>query len=110
MQRTVASLATGLRHAQCPIGKNRQEHEEGVEDRTIPYPLNVQLWWGWEDGMVPRKGQCEWRLHITSHQNHQSCTDAVLVVWFNKTISGHPNEIRVEMHDVPDGDHTDLSA
>lgn len=30
------------------------------------------------------------------------------VVWFNKTIEAFPDAISVEVHDVPDGDHTDL--
>ncbi|ORY35505.1 Alpha/Beta hydrolase protein [Naematelia encephala] len=49
-------------------------------------PLSCEIWWGWQDGMVPRKGQ----------------------IWFNKVISAHPDYIKVKIRDVPDGDHTDL--
>jgi hypothetical protein len=31
----------------------------------IPRPLDVQLFWGWEDQMVPRKGQREPLCHAT---------------------------------------------
>jgi hypothetical protein len=29
--------------------------QEGSVSRRIP----IHIWWGWLDGMVPRKGQCE---------------------------------------------------
>lgn len=48
--------------------------------------LDIQIWWGWEDMMVPRKGQ----------------------LWFNKTLSRFPGELAVTVHDVPTGDHSDL--
>ena len=32
----------------------------------------------------------------------------ILVVWFNKVVQAHPEAIAVDIHDVPDGDHTDL--
>jgi hypothetical protein len=29
-------------------------------------------------------------------------------VWFNKTMMGYPKQITLVIHDIPDGDHTDL--
>lgn len=63
-------------------------------------PLNMQVWWGWQDAMVPRPGQRE-RPRASKH-------GADDVVWFNRTVSEFPDRIKVTVHDVPDGDHTDL--
>ncbi|KAK1927202.1 hypothetical protein DB88DRAFT_507302 [Papiliotrema laurentii] len=48
--------------------------------------LDVDIWWGLRDKMVPRQGQ----------------------LWFTKTVKSHPDEIAVEVHEVADGDHSDL--
>ncbi|WVR09508.1 hypothetical protein IAU60_006576 [Kwoniella sp. DSM 27419] len=49
-------------------------------------PVEIDVWWGWLDDMVPRKGQ----------------------LWFNKVLGGHPKTITLRVHDVEDGTHTDL--
>ncbi|WWC71478.1 uncharacterized protein I206_105436 [Kwoniella pini CBS 10737] len=54
--------------------------------RKIPYPIEIEIWWGWLDDMVPRKGQ----------------------IWFNKILGSYPDAIDLRIHDVEDGDHTDL--
>ncbi|ORX38407.1 Alpha/Beta hydrolase protein [Kockovaella imperatae] len=81
LENSVADLARVLADAQS-TGRRRNE-DDGL---PIPRPLNVHIWWGWEDGMVPRQGQ----------------------LWFNKVIQSHPKKLRVEVHNVPDGDHGDL--
>lgn len=76
LEQTITTLATKLQTA----GMDRPGTEKGL-------PLiDVDVWWGWEDNMVPRKGQ----------------------LWFNKTLGRYPREMRLKVHDVPDGDHTDL--
>lgn len=48
--------------------------------------LTISVWWGGEDGMVPRNGQ----------------------EWLNKLLSKYPTEIELIVHHVEDGDHGDL--
>lgn len=31
----------------------------GKEDDGAPARIPLHIWWGWQDSMVPRKGQCE---------------------------------------------------
>lgn len=66
-------LATQIRSGRAGMG----------QEKAI---LDVNVWWGWEDAMVPRKRQ----------------------LWFNKTLGRYPGELMLEIHDVPEGDHTDL--
>nr|ODN91925.1 hypothetical protein L203_01179 [Cryptococcus depauperatus CBS 7841] len=50
------------------------------------HPLKLHVWWGWQDDMVPRKGQ----------------------IWFNNLVQGYSGMIDLAIHDVPNGDHVDL--
>lgn len=59
---------------------------DGVGKGEAPGELDVRIWWGWLDTMVPRKGQ----------------------IWFNRNIERYPERIKVQIRDVADGDHTDL--
>jgi len=61
-----------------------QEKGSGKEGKRRR--LKMHVWWGWQDGMVPRKGQ----------------------LWLNKTLSAHAQIIDLQIHDVPNGDHNDL--
>lgn len=72
LEQTITKLSTLLRSS-TPKG----------EKKAV---LDVHVWWGWEDNMVPRKGQ----------------------LWFNKTLNRCPGELKLTVHDVPNGDHTDL--
>ncbi|TYJ55771.1 hypothetical protein B9479_003549 [Cryptococcus floricola] len=54
----------------------------------VKWPLEVNVWWGWLDDMVPRKGQ----------------------LWFNDRVGQYGDAIKLSIHDVPDGDHADLLA
>lgn len=74
LEASVSAVVAGLIDAQT-----------GGQD-SIPYPLQVELWWGWQDALVPRPGQ----------------------LWFNRVITSYPNAIKVNIHDIPDGDHNDL--
>ncbi|GFZ50912.1 hypothetical protein JCM24511_08670 [Saitozyma sp. JCM 24511] len=89
--KAVADLAGAIVAAQgagseTPRTKPAAEKAQSPDSSAVRCPLDIQLWWGWKDGMVPRKGQ----------------------LWFNKVIGAHPGAIRVTVHDVPDGDHTNL--
>ncbi|WVF67572.1 hypothetical protein IAT40_002330 [Kwoniella sp. CBS 6097] len=68
------------------FGAASAEKGNGLKSKTVPSPIDVHVWWGWEDDMVPRKGQ----------------------LWFNKVIGAYPGMINLTIHDVEDGDHTDL--
>jgi hypothetical protein len=50
MEANFSALAAALTNAQA--GEKKDE-----DIKRIPRPLDVQLFWGWEDRMVPRKGQ-----------------------------------------------------
>ncbi|WVQ72118.1 hypothetical protein IAR50_001663 [Cryptococcus sp. DSM 104548] len=54
----------------------------------VRYPLEMSVWWGWLDDMVPRKGQ----------------------LWFNDLVGRYGDAIKLSIHNVPDGDHADLLA
>lgn len=75
-QKSIADLASVLQTRESSAG---DADDEGRR-------LEMHVWWGWEDTMVPRNGQ----------------------LWFNKTMVGYPKQITLVIHDIPDGDHTDL--
>ncbi|ADV23567.1 hypothetical protein I305_01473 [Cryptococcus gattii E566] len=58
-------------------------HVNGVKD-----PLEMHVWWGWMDDMVVRKGQ----------------------LYFNQLVGRYSGVIDLFVHDVPDGDHSDLMS
>ncbi|WWC63394.1 uncharacterized protein I303_105994 [Kwoniella dejecticola CBS 10117] len=64
-------------------GRTKRKHSR---HRKVPYKMEIEVWWGWLDDMVPRKGQ----------------------LWFNKILGSYPETIDLRVHDVEDGDHTDL--
>ncbi|WVQ95057.1 hypothetical protein IAU59_002149 [Kwoniella sp. CBS 9459] len=68
------------------VGEISEDKDKELKSRTVPSPISVHVWWGWEDDMVPRKGQ----------------------LWFNKVMGSYPGIIDLTVHDVEDGDHTDL--
>nr|XP_031864044.1 uncharacterized protein CI109_000688 [Kwoniella shandongensis]KAA5531116.1 hypothetical protein CI109_000688 [Kwoniella shandongensis] len=80
-----SSVSKSLREGQQPP---KDGNEVEAEKKTVPNPLIVDVWWGWEDDMVPRKGQ----------------------LWFNNVVGAYPGLMNLRIHDVPDGDHTDLLA
>ncbi|OCF44038.1 hypothetical protein I317_02146 [Kwoniella heveanensis CBS 569] len=67
-------------------GAATAEKDKETKNRRAPVPIDVHVWWGWEDDMVPRKGQ----------------------LWFNKIMGAYPDTVNLTIHDVKDGDHTDL--
>ncbi|OCF31536.1 hypothetical protein I316_06735 [Kwoniella heveanensis BCC8398] len=67
-------------------GAATAEKDKETKNRRVPVPIDVHVWWGWEDDMVPRKGQ----------------------LWFNKIMGAYPDTVNLTIHDVEDGDHTDL--
>jgi hypothetical protein len=76
---------TGYRHLEIAVedlATRLWTREDGVRAGK----LDVRIWWGWRDTMVPRKGQ----------------------LWFNRNIERYPDLIQVKTRDVEDGDHTDL--
>lgn len=75
LERAVDQLAKQLRSRQAVDGTQES-----------PVPLDIRIWWGWQDTMVPRKGQ----------------------LWFNRNMKRYPDVIQVVERDVLDGDHTDL--
>ncbi|WVQ80175.1 hypothetical protein IAT38_002280 [Cryptococcus sp. DSM 104549] len=87
----VASKAREEAGEQGEAGEGEEEGEESDgkvsgETGRVHFPLEMHVWWGWQDEMVPRAGQ----------------------LWFNKVVEAYPGAINVTIHDVPDGDHTDL--
>ncbi|KAK8854694.1 hypothetical protein IAR55_003433 [Kwoniella newhampshirensis] len=96
LETATSDLAATIEFAQLS-SSNKVEKADPHENRLIagdtqrkevPHPLMVDVWWGWEDDMVPRKGQ----------------------LWFNLVVGAFPGCIDLRIHDVPDGDHTDLLA
>ncbi|KAK4687023.1 hypothetical protein P7C73_g3105, partial [Tremellales sp. Uapishka_1] len=77
---TVQSLADQLRRAAST------DTGEPASDTEIPARLKIDVWWGAKDGMVPRNGH----------------------LWLNELLRRRGEEIQFEVHNVPDGDHTDL--
>lgn len=59
--------------------------------------LSLDVWWGGQDGMVPRNGQGRLFALIL-----------LTVEWLNKAFAAHPKEIKFTTHFVEDGDHSDL--
>ncbi|WOO82616.1 uncharacterized protein LOC62_04G006096 [Vanrija pseudolonga] len=57
-----------------------------AQDPKVSVKLDIMVWWGEQDGMVPVNGR----------------------TWLNKALSAHPKEIRLMVNNVPDGDHSDL--
>ncbi|WRT68510.1 uncharacterized protein IL334_005486 [Kwoniella shivajii] len=81
----VKDLADTIQFAQSDeIGDTPLEDSNIIKE--IQSPIEIDVWWGWEDEMVPRKGQ----------------------LWFNKVLEAFPEFIILNVHDVEDGDHTDL--
>ncbi|WVW85510.1 hypothetical protein I302_107548 [Kwoniella bestiolae CBS 10118] len=86
---TVKDLADTIEFAQLddsPLTQYSNGGDEGGKGRKVPYPIEVDVWWGWLDDMVPRQGQ----------------------LYFNKIVGAYPGTIDLKIHDVEDGDHTDL--
>ncbi|WWC90593.1 uncharacterized protein L201_005529 [Kwoniella dendrophila CBS 6074] len=94
LQNSIRELADTIEFAQVEDRfshndrtKNGKEQEQrGNEKTKVSYPIEINVWWGWQDDMVPRKGQ----------------------LWFNKVVGAYPEAIHLKIHDVEDGDHTDL--
>lgn len=82
----IGAVAAALRKAQGKDG------EKGKVDK-----LPLDIWWGGQDGMVPRNGQGELRW-----------SDELTAEWLNKSFAAHPGEIAFASHFVEDGDHSDL--
>ncbi|OCF57548.1 hypothetical protein L486_05006 [Kwoniella mangroviensis CBS 10435] len=90
---TVKDLADTIEFAQLENASLRSashpndgQNEEGRNKKKVPYAIEIDVWWGWWDDMVPRKGQ----------------------LYFNKILDAYPDTIKLTIHDVEDGDHTDL--
>ncbi|ODN90815.1 hypothetical protein L198_06132 [Cryptococcus wingfieldii CBS 7118] len=71
------------------VGERLRDSETGGGGGGgVKWPLEVNVWWGWLDDMVPRKGQ----------------------LWFNDLVGQYGDAIKLSIHDVPGGDHADLLA
>lgn len=80
---------TGYRHIEQAVEELAQrlsQRDKAGTDGHARKKLDVRIWWGWRDTMVPRRGQ----------------------IWFNRNIGRFPDVIDVKVRDVIDGDHTDL--
>ncbi|RXK42428.1 hypothetical protein M231_00418 [Tremella mesenterica] len=83
-ERTISSLA--FRIVSSPSTQKPQECPPSPSD-AVPRQANVlkvDIWWGLQDAMVPRPGQ----------------------LWLNRALS--QEGIKLNVHDVPDGDHNNL--
>jgi hypothetical protein len=62
--KAVADLAGAIVAAQSAgsetaTSRVTEEKTQSPDSSAVRCPLDLQVWWGWKDGMVPRKGQRE---------------------------------------------------
>jgi hypothetical protein len=75
---------------------------QGVESGRPERRLDINIWWGLQDGMVKREGQREPGVPTTAKYVLKR------PVWLNKALQAHPDEINLGIHEIEDGDHTDM--
>ncbi|OWZ37645.1 hypothetical protein C351_04511 [Cryptococcus neoformans c8] len=84
------TAAEKLARNSLQTGQANEADETGTTGHVnaVEYPLEIHVWWGWMDDMVVRKGQ----------------------LFFNQLVGEYSGVIDLLVHDVPDGDHSDLMS